>query len=251
MCHRGSAAVVVRPGNVRRVMTGQDRWNAAYAEGDRTRSWYQPEADVSLDLIASGGGVDRSVVDVGGGASVLVGDLVGGRSADVVSRSDLRCLARPGGPALPDRAGSDRGLPRSIVVGHSPGHSSGDRSIRAGGTRAVLRVAGSALQRSGFGGCARDWFPTSAVLHSGAHDARRRAPAVSVGSVRAHRLVDYSPVTMVRRISSAVVRPWMASWVAESRRGTKPDLAATAEISSTLLPSMMACLTSWLMCSIS
>ncbi|MDQ1307603.1 MAG: hypothetical protein QG671_3436, partial [Actinomycetota bacterium] len=57
-------------------MTGQDRWNAAYAEGDRTRSWYQPEADVSLDLIASGGGVDRSVVDVGGGASVLVDDLL-------------------------------------------------------------------------------------------------------------------------------------------------------------------------------
>lgn len=76
MCHRGSAAVVVRPGNVRRVMTEQDRWNAAYAEGDRTRSWYQPEADVSLDLIASGGGVDRSVVDVGGGASVLVDDLL-------------------------------------------------------------------------------------------------------------------------------------------------------------------------------
>lgn len=57
-------------------MTEQDRWNAAYAEGDRTRSWYQPEADVSLDLIASGGGVDRSVVDVGGGASVLVDDLL-------------------------------------------------------------------------------------------------------------------------------------------------------------------------------
>ena len=83
MLHRGGAAVDCRAGNVWRVTTEQDRWNAAYGEGDRTRSWYQPDAAVSLDLIASGGGVDRSVVDIGGGASVLVDDLLAAGYRDV------------------------------------------------------------------------------------------------------------------------------------------------------------------------
>jgi hypothetical protein len=68
---------------VSRVTTEQDRWNAAYGEGDRTRSWYQAEARVSLELIQVAGGVDRSVVDVGGGASVLVDELLAAGYRDV------------------------------------------------------------------------------------------------------------------------------------------------------------------------
>lgn len=52
-------------------------WDAAYAAGDTTRGWYQPQAAMSMELIGSTGvGVEASIVDVGAGASVLADDLL-------------------------------------------------------------------------------------------------------------------------------------------------------------------------------
>ncbi|MDI1289888.1 MAG: class I SAM-dependent methyltransferase [bacterium] len=57
-------------------MDGQaEHWNAAYASGDRGRSWYQEHALTSMRLIGERGAASDSVLDVGGGASTLVDDL--------------------------------------------------------------------------------------------------------------------------------------------------------------------------------
>lgn len=59
-----------------------EHWNAAYAsKGEAGSSWFENEARLSLDLIASVGTLARqnpSLVDVGGGASRLVDALVEG-----------------------------------------------------------------------------------------------------------------------------------------------------------------------------
>lgn len=72
-------------------MSDASHWDAAYAQGDTTRSWYQPQAAASLRLLdQSGVRLQDAVVDVGGGASVLVDDLVrrGHRDLTVVDLSD-------------------------------------------------------------------------------------------------------------------------------------------------------------------
>jgi trans-aconitate methyltransferase len=54
-----------------------DYWNAVYARGETTRSWYQAHADHSLALLERCGVTpDDSLIDVGGGASTLVDDLL-------------------------------------------------------------------------------------------------------------------------------------------------------------------------------
>jgi trans-aconitate methyltransferase len=51
-------------------------WDDVYDRAGEDRvSWYQPDATVSVSLIAAAGPV-RSVVDIGGGASVLVDELL-------------------------------------------------------------------------------------------------------------------------------------------------------------------------------
>ena len=52
-------------------------WDAAYAQGDTTRGWYQSEARASMGMLHdSGVGPGSSLIDIGGGASVLVDDLL-------------------------------------------------------------------------------------------------------------------------------------------------------------------------------
>jgi trans-aconitate methyltransferase len=59
-------------------------WDAAYALGDTTRSWYQERAQQSLEMLdRCGVATSDSLVDVGGGASVLVDDLLGIGFVDV------------------------------------------------------------------------------------------------------------------------------------------------------------------------
>jgi SAM-dependent methyltransferase len=54
-----------------------DHWDRVYQGGDTERSWYQPQAQVSLELIqASVPDRSAAVLDVGGGAATLVDDLV-------------------------------------------------------------------------------------------------------------------------------------------------------------------------------
>ncbi len=59
-------------------MHSKEHWETVYTnkEADAV-SWFQPHADLSLDLIkATGMGLDAAIIDVGGGASTLVDDLL-------------------------------------------------------------------------------------------------------------------------------------------------------------------------------
>lgn len=52
-------------------------WDAAYAQGDDTRSWFQPHPGMSLRMLdAAGVSAADAVIDVGGGASPLTGALL-------------------------------------------------------------------------------------------------------------------------------------------------------------------------------
>ncbi len=52
-------------------------WDAAYAQGDTTRSWFQEDPRMSLRMLdAAGVTAADSVIDVGGGASPLAGALL-------------------------------------------------------------------------------------------------------------------------------------------------------------------------------
>jgi trans-aconitate methyltransferase len=52
-------------------------WDAAYTQGDDTRSWYEEHPDMSLRVLASAGiSAADAVIDVGGGASPLTGALL-------------------------------------------------------------------------------------------------------------------------------------------------------------------------------
>lgn len=59
-------------------MHPKQHWEKVYAtKATDAVSWFQPHADLSLDLIKStGAGKDAAIIDVGGGASTLVDDLL-------------------------------------------------------------------------------------------------------------------------------------------------------------------------------
>lgn len=69
-------------------MYPKDHWEKVYSsKAADAVSWFQPHANLSLDLIkATGAGLDAGIIDVGGGASTLVDDLV------VAGYSDLTVL---------------------------------------------------------------------------------------------------------------------------------------------------------------
>ena len=52
-------------------------WDAAYAQGDDTRSWYEKHPHMSLRMLGSAGvSAADALIDVGGGASPLTGELL-------------------------------------------------------------------------------------------------------------------------------------------------------------------------------
>ena len=57
---------------------GRQHWEAIYTTRDPSQmSWFQPRAQLSLELIGrAGAGSSAAIIDVGGGASTLVDDLV-------------------------------------------------------------------------------------------------------------------------------------------------------------------------------
>lgn len=58
-------------------MQAKDHWEKVYStKAADAVSWFQPHADLSLDLIkATGAELNAAIIDVGGGASTLVDDL--------------------------------------------------------------------------------------------------------------------------------------------------------------------------------
>lgn len=80
-------------------------WDESYAQGETTRSWFQPQPGMSLRMLdAAGTSPADSVIDVGGGASALVWALLAGGFRDVtvldVSAAGIRAARqRLGGQA--------------------------------------------------------------------------------------------------------------------------------------------------------
>jgi ubiquinone/menaquinone biosynthesis C-methylase UbiE len=66
-------------------MQSKDHWEKVYStKATDAVSWFQPHADLSLDIIRSTGvGRDAGIIDVGGGASTLVDDLVANGYTDL------------------------------------------------------------------------------------------------------------------------------------------------------------------------
>ncbi len=87
--------------------TASVHWDAAYADGDTSRSWYQAHAHTSIDLINAASGRHRSVLDVGGGASTLVDDLLDRGFEDItildISRRAIQIAMARLGPERSDR----------------------------------------------------------------------------------------------------------------------------------------------------
>ncbi|PIY04843.1 MAG: SAM-dependent methyltransferase, partial [Gallionellales bacterium CG_4_10_14_3_um_filter_54_96] len=66
-------------------MDSKTHWETVYSSKSTDEvSWFQPHADLSLNLIkATGAGRGAAIIDVGGGASTLVDDLVAEGYADL------------------------------------------------------------------------------------------------------------------------------------------------------------------------
>jgi ubiquinone/menaquinone biosynthesis C-methylase UbiE len=61
-----------------------EHWDQAYAQGDTTRSWFQPQAGWSLQMLDRAGiGSSDSVIDVGGGSSPLAAALLARGYSDI------------------------------------------------------------------------------------------------------------------------------------------------------------------------
>jgi ubiquinone/menaquinone biosynthesis C-methylase UbiE len=75
-------------------MQSKEHWEKVYTtKATDTVSWFQPHADLSLDLIkATGISHDAAIIDVGGGASTLVDDLLANGYTDL-SVLDLSAAA--------------------------------------------------------------------------------------------------------------------------------------------------------------
>ncbi len=58
-------------------MDSRDHWDDVYRDkGDAGVSWYQPKAELSLQMIAAVSAREAAIIDVGGGASTLVDGLL-------------------------------------------------------------------------------------------------------------------------------------------------------------------------------
>lgn len=120
-------------------------WDAAYAEGDETRSWFQAEPRTSLDLLGAAGVADSaSVIDVGGGAARLVDALLAGGHRDVavldLSATALAVARRRLGPA----AQQVRWIAADLRTWRSP------RTYDVWHDRAVLHFMTSEVDRNSY-----------------------------------------------------------------------------------------------------
>ncbi len=59
-------------------------WDSSYSTGDRSRSWYQGHADISVRLVKTAEpDLDAGIIDAGGGASTFVDDLLAAGYRDI------------------------------------------------------------------------------------------------------------------------------------------------------------------------
>ena len=96
-------------------------WDAAYAQGDDTRSWFEGHPGMSLRMLdAAGVSAADAVIDVGGGASPLAGALLNRGFGDLtvldISAAGMRHARERLGP----RASRVRWLAADILSWHPP-----------------------------------------------------------------------------------------------------------------------------------
>jgi SAM-dependent methyltransferase len=96
----------------------KEHWQRIYStKNDEELSWFQPDADVSLDLLLSPPlPRDASILDVGGGTSRLVDGLLdrGYRNVTVLDVSDA--ALRKSAARLGERASTVRWVPADITL---------------------------------------------------------------------------------------------------------------------------------------
>jgi trans-aconitate methyltransferase len=107
-------------------------WDAAYIQGDDTRSWYEEHPGMSLRMLDSAGGsAADAVIDVGGGASRLTGALLDRGFGDLTVLDISAAGMRHARDRLGPRADRVHWLTADVLSWHPP------RRYRAWHDRAV------------------------------------------------------------------------------------------------------------------
>lgn len=107
-------------------------WDAAYAQGDDTRSWYEARPGMSLRMLrAAGVSVADALIDVGGGASPLTEALLDRGFRDLTVLDISAAGMQYARDRLGSRADQVRWLTADVLSWHPP------RRYRAWHDRAV------------------------------------------------------------------------------------------------------------------
>jgi trans-aconitate methyltransferase len=98
-------------------------WDAAYALGDGTRSWFAAYPGMSLRMLASAGvSAADALIDVGGGASPLTGALLDRGFRDLTVLDISAAGIRHARDRLGSRAGQVHWLTADVLSWHPPRH---------------------------------------------------------------------------------------------------------------------------------
>jgi trans-aconitate methyltransferase len=93
------------------------RWDAAYATGESTVSWFEKHPAMSLQMLAAAGAsAADALIDVGGGASPLAGELLGRGFCDVTVLDISAAGMQQARDRLGPRAGQIHWLTADILL---------------------------------------------------------------------------------------------------------------------------------------
>ncbi len=98
-------------------------WDAAYAQGDDTRSWFEEHPHMSLQMLgAAGVSAADAVIDVGGGASPLTGALLDRGFGDLTVLDISAAGMQHARDRLGSRAGQVHWLTADVLSWHPRRH---------------------------------------------------------------------------------------------------------------------------------
>ena len=96
-------------------------WDAAYARGDDTRSWFEEHPDMSLRMLDSAGiSAADALIDVGGGASPLIRALLDRGFGDLTVLDISAAGMRHARDRLGPRADQVHWLTADVLSWHPP-----------------------------------------------------------------------------------------------------------------------------------
>jgi trans-aconitate methyltransferase len=98
-------------------------WDAAYAQGDDTRSWFEKYPDMSVRMLSAAGvSAADALIDVGGGASPLTGALLDRGFGDLSVLDISAAGMRHARDHLGSRAGQVHWLTANVLSWHPRRH---------------------------------------------------------------------------------------------------------------------------------